>query len=91
MSGDEQRKTAATLGAHDALLSVLLADYLARRTPDQRAAIKASLHAPSDIAPPPKLTEDLDVADQLAGMMLDLNDATRRIIRAAFTRLEKQK
>lgn len=89
MTPEEQTKLAATIGAHEQILTILFADYLNRLPHDRREAIALALTNPQSSPAPVNLTDDIDTADQIAGMLMSHKEAVARIVQSALRRAPK--
>jgi hypothetical protein len=88
MTQDEQSKLASTVAAHEAILSILLSQFLSNIPPRQRAElIDALTTTSSEAGPGIHLTDDIGLADQIAGLLQGHKEAVARIVKSAMARL----
>ena len=86
MTKDEQNVIAATLTAHEHMIAFLLAKYVHRMSPDQRAEIEAAMREPPSVDFTPLLNMDRSDAGRLAEVAVAHQDAINRVFRAAGRR-----
>lgn len=82
MTEDEQNKIAATLGAHENVLALLLAYRLKGLSEDQMDVIQKAM-ADAPILPSGFVAPDIGMADDLAGLTQDYQEAMKRLFLSA--------
>ena len=80
---DEQKLIAATLTAHEHMIAFLLAKYVQRMSPDQRAAIESAMREPPGVDFAAMLNLDREDAGRLAAVAVAHQDAINRLFHAA--------
>jgi hypothetical protein len=89
MTEDEQNAIAASVGAHEQAIAVLLALHLKGMTQEQRAYLKRLIAQPPQ--PIPGLTiPDVGMADDVAGLLIGYKDAMNRLFDAAIAIAERR-
>jgi hypothetical protein len=75
----------ANIMAQERLIAFLLANYVEKMSPKQRATISAAMSEPAKTGLPHGLNLNIDDADRLAGMAIAHKDAVNRMFSLAAT------
>jgi len=90
MTDEEQTKIATTIAAHEQLIAFLLSAYLSQQTPAQRAELASTMAGPQTAGPGVHLTDDLDLADKIAGLVIEQKEAVARIVKQALAKFPRE-
>ena len=83
MTEDEQKIIAATLTAHEHMIAFLLAKYVHRMSPDQRAAAEEAMRGPPNVDFAALLNMGQADGGRLADVALAHQGAINRVFEAA--------
>lgn len=82
---DTLSKQAATIVAHEEFLTILLKPVFRSLTDEQREVMLAAMATGPDVSSPSvRLTDNVGIADQIAGLVMARKDAISRIARRAM-------
>ncbi|KQU52360.1 hypothetical protein ASG67_18025 [Sphingomonas sp. Leaf339] len=70
-------------------MSVLLAEYLSRSTAAQRLEMVTTMTEPKGLGTAINLTDDLDMADRIAALLIGHKEAVIRLLNSAISKLPK--
>ena len=84
MESAAYHRVIATIAAHERVLTILLTDYLARLSPEQRVVLANAVEDAEGMLIPNELKLDLDSTDQLAAFAMTYQESVNRLFGSAF-------